>query len=159
MRSIWRGTQQRAYRYRVRMGVVVVVSATVACGADSPTTTAPSDAELFQVVVCPVRPLPSLSRFCWDPASDQVAACAGRPRPVLDVVASRELGGARVTYSVANAVRVASVAYLNTDWGGGCGGPVGSGFFSPGVTFPVQVRVVAWDEHGCLAGPVCMTVY
>jgi hypothetical protein len=70
-----------------------------------------------------------------------------------------------VTYLLADSAgrtvgrKVASRAYLNEYYGGGgCGGLGEASTFINDLTFPVAVRVVAWDERGCLAEPVCMSV-
>jgi hypothetical protein len=99
---------------------------------------------------------------CIYPPRDQVVACQGDARPQIEnVVALRELAGIRVTYRVADSDDTGggSYAYINNAGGGGCGGWFGElSYFHNFAAFPASVRVVAWDTHGCMAEPVCLTI-
>ena len=98
---------------------------------------------------------------CPPPATDQAAACSGNARPRIEQVSAvRAQRGVSVTFFTvdADSQSISTEAYLNHLGGGACGGLGPGGAFTNNLTFPVSVRLVAWDERGCLASPVCLTV-
>ena len=87
------------------------------------------------------------------------------------MVVSRRDRGVQVEFATVDpdASAMCWAVYMNgrpSGWGcggGASGGPPsgvrGSGLsFSNVLTFPVEVRVLGWDDQGCLAEPVCVTV-
>ena len=96
------------------------------------------------------------------PSADQEKACSGNVRPrIEDLVATRRDQGVEIGFNTvdSDALYSCSSKYFNGTWrGGSCGGVGRGGFFSNFLTFPVHVRVVAWDDRGCLAVPACLVV-
>jgi hypothetical protein len=93
------------------------------------------------------------------PAASQEAACRANARPRLEnVVTLRRDGGLQVDYSLVDpdGETVCAFVFMNRPAGGGCG--IAGSLFDNSVSFPVALRIVAWDSRGCLAEPVCRTV-
>jgi hypothetical protein len=148
--------------------VLVAVTAAASCGGSG---RSPTSASLPEAVPSPTAspacsPWPvSTDSFaqlgCPLPAPDQQIACTANARPTIgQVEITREDRGLRVVHVVVDpdASRVMTMDYLNNSAGGGCGGLRRSETFVANLTFPVAVRIVAWDEHGGLAEPICRTV-
>jgi hypothetical protein len=96
------------------------------------------------------------------PADSQAEACASNERPrLVDVIAARRgPDGVAVEGDVVDgdARTLCQITLIDErGLGGGCGGGR-FGSFQSRVTFPLTVRVVAWDDRGCLAEPVCLRV-
>jgi hypothetical protein len=105
------------------------------------------------MIVGPGWPLPSPS---------QDTACRGDVRPRIGQVAGgRRDQGVQVNFVVIDpdTTSVCDAVYLNGRYkGSACGGTGNKAAFSNFLTFPVQIRLTAWDDQGCLAAPVCLTV-
>jgi hypothetical protein len=84
-------------------------------------------------------------------------------RPRFDrVVAERRLQGVEVSFVVldADSGTVCEVVHMNGSWRSSACGGTGPGLsFANNLAFPVEVRLVGWDDRGCLAVPVCLTVH
>ena len=140
---------------RPRFPALLVVSWLVACGDGvAPTTPTPQpsscSASTDQVPFIPGQTVPS-------PA--QATACQANARPRIEnVVTLKRDGGLQVDYSFVDpdGETVCGFVFMNRPAGGGCG--IAGSVFDNSVSFPVAVRIVAWDSRGCLAEPVCRTV-
>lgn len=154
---------------RWRSGWVVTATLALAACADPVTvpTVVPTPAPPLTpfVPACSARPDAEAVLALREPgpASSQDAACRSNEPPRFEnVVARRSMAGVEVTFHLVDpdSGAVCDVTYMNGRWRGaacgGTGGPLST--FSNNQTFPVEVRLVAWDHKGCLALPVCVTV-
>jgi hypothetical protein len=148
---------------RIAATLTLGLTACGGAGVTAPQTATPSPAATVPTVGCSAWP-GSEAFFTGSPVPDpsQENACFNNVRPRFEqVVAARQGTGIEVTYVTvdADARTLCEATYFNGRWrAASCGGRGPGRTFISGLTFPVHVRIVGWDERGCLAEPVCLTV-
>ncbi|MET0554675.1 MAG: hypothetical protein ABW221_16665 [Vicinamibacteria bacterium] len=150
-----------------RRSATLAVSCLLAGCSDrvmTPLVPPPLQAPTAQAPACSAWPGAEIVQIGYPgPAVSQETACRSNEPPRFERFdARRRAAGVEVTYDLldSDSGGVCDVTYMNGRWqGAACGGPGGPlTAFSSGLTFPVEVRLVAWDDKGCLALPVCLTV-
>lgn len=161
----------------LRWAWLLISCSAAGCGSSGRGPTAPAPSSVPEVATerCPAFPGPEIVNLPRWPVANpaQDAACSGNVRPTFkNIVVARRDGGVEVEFATVDpdANAMCWAVYFNgraSGWGCGGGasggvprGVAGSGSsFSNFLTFPVEVRVVGWDDQGCLAEPVCVTVF
>jgi hypothetical protein len=150
----------------LRRCVAILASCSLTCCGSSitpPSVVEPTPLPPTVATPCSAWPGPEAIHPGWPvPNPSQAAACLSNERPRFEqVVAERRLEGVQVTWLMVDpdSGSACDAVYMNGRYRSGGWGGVGRGLsFHNRLTFPVEVRLVAWDEQGCLAVPVCLVV-
>lgn len=144
-------------------GLILCTLAGCSHGPTTPTLVVPSPSPTPTVQACSPWPdTAAVQGMSSAPGASQEISCRSNEPPRFErVVARRRAAGVEVVYDLLDdSGSVCDVVHMNGRWRGAACGGTGQALtsFSNNQTFPVQVRLVAWDAKGCLALPYCVTV-